>query len=41
MEAAIGQMLVIRTDVDSPAGLRRRAKQEPNRRAALRMLARA
>jgi transposase len=39
MEAAMGQMLAIRTDVDSPAGLRRRAKKEPNRRAALRMLA--
>lgn len=35
----MGQMLAIRTDVDSPAGLRRRAKKEPNRRAALRMLA--
>jgi hypothetical protein len=39
MEAVMGQMLVIRTDVDSPAGLRRRAKKEPNRRAALHMLA--
>jgi transposase len=39
MEAAIGQMLAIRTDLDSPAGLRHRAKKEPNRRAALRMLA--
>jgi transposase len=39
MEAAMGQMLAIRTDVDSSAGLRRRAKKEPNRRAALRMLA--
>ena len=35
----MGQMLAIRTDVDSPAGLRRRAKKEPHRRAALRMLA--
>ena len=35
----MGQMLAIRTDVGSPAGLRRRAKKEPNRRAALRMLA--
>ncbi len=35
----MGQMLAIRADVDSPAGLRRRAKKEPNRRAALRMLA--
>jgi transposase len=39
MEAAMGQMLAIRTDVESPAGLRRRAKKEPSRRAALRMLA--
>lgn len=37
----MGQMLAIRTDVDSPAGLRRRAKKEPIRRAALRMLATA
>lgn len=39
MEAAIGHMLAIRADVGSPAGLRCRAKKEPNRRAALRMLA--
>src|SRR3712207_5640634 len=39
MEAAMGQMLESRTNVDRPAGLRRRAKKEPNRRAALRMLA--
>ncbi|GEO19029.1 helix-turn-helix domain-containing protein [Microvirga aerophila] len=32
-------MLAIRTDLASSAGLRRRAKKEPNRRAALRMLA--
>ena len=35
----MGQMLAIQADVASPAGLRRRAKKEPNRRAALRMLA--
>jgi hypothetical protein len=35
----MGQMLAIRTDVESPAGLRHRAKKEQNRRAALRMLA--
>ena len=35
----MGQMLAIRTDVDSPARLRRRAKKELNRRTALRMLA--
>ncbi|EIM30281.1 hypothetical protein [Microvirga lotononidis] len=35
----MGQMLAIRTDLDSPVSLRRRAKNEPNRRSALRMLA--
>lgn len=35
----MGQMRAIRADVDDPAGRRRRAKKEPNRRAALRMLA--
>jgi hypothetical protein len=39
MEAAKRQMLAIRTDVESPAGLRRRARKEPNRRTALRVLA--
>ncbi|WP_457094728.1 winged helix-turn-helix domain-containing protein [Microvirga sp. P5_D2] len=34
----MGQMLAIRTDIDSPAGLRRRAKKEPSRRAALRRM---
>lgn len=35
----MGRTPAIRTDVGSPAGLRRRAKKEPNRRAALRILA--
>jgi hypothetical protein len=34
----MGQMLAIQTDADSLAGLRRRAKKEPNRHAPLRML---